>query len=117
LEARPKKEVPEELLDHVNLLFANLTKEELTAKLLALELEEVQDRGTQANLNTDFTAGGGGGGKRGKKSYGGGGRNRRGGGGGKRSKYGRRNRSHSSSNQEGKPKKSKHRKGGKRKEW
>jgi len=60
LNAKPKKVVSEEWQEHVNMLFASLTKEELTAKLLALELEKVTDRKNTQDLNTDFKSGGGG---------------------------------------------------------
>ncbi|MCB0644505.1 MAG: DEAD/DEAH box helicase, partial [Phaeodactylibacter sp.] len=42
LESKVKGKLDPKLLDQANLLFANLTKEELTAKLLASELERLQ---------------------------------------------------------------------------
>ncbi len=91
LEAKPKQTVPEEWQDYVNTLFASLTKEELTAKLLAIEMAQIKDRKNDRDLNTDFQSGGGGGRGRGRggssrgKKYGrsGGGRSNRG-----KNKYG-----------------------------
>jgi ATP-dependent RNA helicase DeaD len=41
LDQKPKNTIDEELLERANLLFANLTKEELTAKLLSYELQKL----------------------------------------------------------------------------
>jgi len=76
LEAKPRQTVPEEWKDYVNTLFAALTKEELTAKLLAIEMAQIQDRKNDRDLNTKFQSGGGGGrkgrgrGGSGRKKYG-----------------------------------------------
>ena len=103
LTAKPKQTASEEWLDYVNTLFAALSKEELTAKFLALELAQIQQRKNNRDLNADFQSGGGGGRGRG-----------RGRGGSKRQKYGRsgrkKHRGKSSAS-----KKSKHRKGGRNK--
>jgi len=50
LQQQPKDIVDEELLERANLLFANLTKEELTAKILAYELEKL-GTGGEKDLN------------------------------------------------------------------
>ena len=103
LEAKPKQNVPEEWQDYVNTLFAALTKEELTAKLLAIEMAQIQDRKNDRDLNTKFQSGGGG-------------RKGRGRGGSRRKKYGR---SGGKKNNRGKNSyggKKSHRKGGRNKQ-
>jgi len=107
LTAKPKQTVPEEWLDYVNTLFAGLTKEELIAKLLALEMAQIQDRKNNRDLNADFQAGGGGGG-RGSRGRG------RGKGSSKRKKYGRSGRKNHGGKSSHYSKKS-HRKGGRNK--
>lgn len=107
LNATPKQTVPEEWLDYVNTLFAGLTKEELTAKLLALEMAQIQDRKNNRDLNANFQSGGGGRGR---------GRGRgRGKGSSKRKKYGRSGKKNYGGKSSFSSKKSKHRKGGRNK--
>ncbi|MFT4759729.1 MAG: ATP-dependent RNA helicase DeaD [Paraglaciecola sp.] len=85
LDKNPKGKISEELIEKVNVIFGNLTKEELIAKILMREYGKLQ-LGSTRDLNDEMQRGGGGGGSRGR-SGGGGGRSRdrgdrRGGGGG-----------------------------------
>ena len=50
LAKQPKKSVPSELLEQANLMFGNLTKEELVAKLMAFELDKM-NLGDTRDLN------------------------------------------------------------------
>jgi len=70
-----KKRIPQEVLENVELLWANLSKEEVIAKILGKELEKLNLRGGE-DLNAKMSTG------RGGRSGGGGGERRRSGGGG-----------------------------------
>jgi ATP-dependent RNA helicase DeaD len=75
LDKKPKGKISEEMIEKVNTIFGNLTKEELIAKILMREYGKLQ-LGSTRDLNDEMQRGGGGGGRgRGGRS-----RDRRGGG-------------------------------------
>ena len=54
IEKKAKKKVPEDLLEHASMIFGNLSKEELIAKLLVTELEQLHSNNSK-DLNRSFT--------------------------------------------------------------